>query len=128
RGPGRLAGQAPLELPQIPSRWRGPAGGLVLHHHPARRPAAPQGRGRPVRERPVMTLLDYALLVGAGIVGGGVNAIAGGGTFFTFPAFMAVGLDPLTANASNAVAIYPGHAGAVPAYRAELAALPRALL
>jgi uncharacterized membrane protein YfcA len=75
-----------------------------------------------------MTIVDYALLVLAGVVGGGVNAIAGGGTFFTFPAFMAVGLDPLTANASNAVAIYPGHAGAVPAYRAELAALPRALL
>ncbi|WP_346913103.1 sulfite exporter TauE/SafE family protein [uncultured Roseibium sp.] len=64
----------------------------------------------------------------AGIVGGGVNAIAGGGTFFTFPALIASGLDPLTANASNAVAIYPGHAAAVPAYRDELRVAGRPLL
>lgn len=64
----------------------------------------------------------------AGIVGGGVNAIAGGGTFFTFPAMIASGLDPLTANASNAVAIYPGHAAAVPAYRKELRAAGRPLI
>lgn len=64
----------------------------------------------------------------AGIIGGGVNAIAGGGTFFTFPAMIASGLDPLTANASNAVAIYPGHAAAVPAYREELKAAGRPLV
>lgn len=68
------------------------------------------------------------LLVAAGILGGGVNAVAGGGTFFTFPALIAAGLDPLTANASNAVAIYPGHAAAVPAYRDELRAAGRPLL
>ena len=64
----------------------------------------------------------------AGIIGGGVNAIAGGGTFFTFPAMIACGLDPLTANVSNAVAIYPGHAAAVPAYREELRAAGRSLI
>ncbi len=68
------------------------------------------------------------VLIGAGILGGGANAIAGGGTFFTFPAMIATGLDPLTANASNAVAIYPGHAAAVPAYRRELRALGPRLL
>ncbi|WP_034492536.1 sulfite exporter TauE/SafE family protein [Afifella pfennigii] len=73
------------------------------------------------------------LLFAAGIVGGAANAIAGGGTFFTFPALMAAGLDPLTANVSNAVAIYPGHAAAVPAYRQELVRcrsdlLPRSLV
>lgn len=60
------------------------------------------------------------LLVAAGVVGGAANAIAGGGTFFTLPALITVGLDPLTANASNALAIYPGQAAAVPAYREEL--------
>jgi len=64
----------------------------------------------------------------AGIVGGAVNAVAGGGTFFTFPAMILSGLDPLTANASNAVAIYPGHAAAVPAYRKELRAAGRPLI
>lgn len=75
--------------------------------------------------------MDPSILIflfGAGILGGGVNAIAGGGTFFTFPAMIAAGLDPLTANASNAVAIYPGHAAAVPAYREELRAAGRPLI
>jgi len=68
------------------------------------------------------------LLLAAGILGGAVNAIAGGGTFFTFPALIASGLDRLTANASNAVAIYPGHAAAAPAYREELCAAGRPLV
>ncbi len=75
-----------------------------------------------------MELFDIVLLFVAGVVGGGVNAIAGGGTFFTFPAMIASGLDPLTANASNAVAIYPGHAAAVPAYRDELKAAGKPLI
>jgi len=70
-----------------------------------------------------MDATTVLILVGAGILGGAANAIAGGGTFFTFPALIATGLDPLTANVSNAVAIYPGHAAAVPAYRHELRAL-----
>lgn len=75
-----------------------------------------------------MTGLEIVALVVAGVVGGGVNAIAGGGTFFTFPVLVATGLDPLTANVSNAVAIYPGHAAAVPAYREELRSAGRGLL
>lgn len=75
-----------------------------------------------------MTVFDMVLLVIAGIVGGSVNAIAGGGTFFTFPVLIATGLDPLSANVTNAVAIYPGHAAAVPAYRDELRNAGRALL
>lgn len=74
-----------------------------------------------------MDLSIVLMLFAAGLLGGGANAIAGGGTFFTFPALIASGLDPLVANASNAVAIYPGHAAAVPAYRAELRASGRAL-
>ncbi len=48
------------------------------------------------------------------------NAVAGGGTFFTFPVFLAAGLPPVVANASNAVAVWPGHALAAAGYRAEL--------
>lgn len=73
-------------------------------------------------------MITFTLLVIAGFAGGAANAVAGGGTFFTFPALIAAGLDPLTANASNAVAIYPGHAAAVPAYREELARSRRELL
>ncbi|MFS2055703.1 hypothetical protein ACEN8K_43775, partial [Variovorax sp. CT11-76] len=50
-----------------------------------------------------------ALLFAAGAVGGAVNAIAGGATLITFPAMLAAGLPPVVANASNAVAISPGH-------------------
>lgn len=49
-----------------------------------------------------------------------MNAVAGGGTLITFPALMAAGLDPLTANVTNAVAIWPGHAAAVPAQWRDL--------
>lgn len=49
------------------------------------------------------------LLLAAGVVGGIVNALAGGATLITFPAMLAAGLPPVVANASNAVAISPGH-------------------
>lgn len=60
-----------------------------------------------------MQIWDMALLSGAGLVGGLCNAIAGGGTFFTFPALLAVGLPPVTAGATSAVAIWPGHAASL---------------
>jgi uncharacterized protein len=60
------------------------------------------------------------LLIAAGFAGGGANAIAGGGTFFTFPALLSVGLPPVVANASNAVAIWPGHAAGVLPYGREI--------
>jgi uncharacterized membrane protein YfcA len=50
-----------------------------------------------------------ALLFGAGVLGGIANAIAGGATLITFPAMLAAGLPPIMANASNAVAVTPGH-------------------
>jgi uncharacterized membrane protein YfcA len=52
----------------------------------------------------------FALLSGAGVAGGLINALAGGATLLTFPAMLAAGLPPVIANASNAVAIAPGHA------------------
>ena len=60
------------------------------------------------------------LLLITGVLAGMSNAIAGGGTFFTFPAFLASGIPPVVANASNAVAVWPGHALAVVGYRQEL--------
>lgn len=60
-----------------------------------------------------MQIYDMALLAGAGLLGGLCNAIAGGGTFFTFPALLAVGLPPVTAGATSAVAIWPGHAASL---------------
>ena len=60
------------------------------------------------------------LLLGAGLAGGCVNALAGGATFFTFPAMLATGLPPVVANASNAVAVWPASVTATFAFRRSL--------
>ncbi|MGY3489907.1 putative membrane protein YfcA [Bradyrhizobium sp. USDA 4011] len=60
------------------------------------------------------------LLLAAGGVGGIINALAGGATLITFPAMLAAGLPAVIANASNAVAISPGHLIAALADRGKL--------
>ena len=54
-----------------------------------------------------------------------VNAIAGGGTLLTFPALVAAGLSPLSANATSTVALLPGALSSMLAYRDELAGVRR---
>ncbi len=50
----------------------------------------------------------------AGLLGGAVNTLAGGGSFIVFPALLFVGVPPVLANASNTYAALPGYAsGAV---------------
>jgi uncharacterized membrane protein YfcA len=68
-----------------------------------------------------MDLGDVALLLAAGLVAGVVNAVAGGGSLVTFPALIAVGLPPVTANVTNSVAVSPGYLASVVGSRAELA-------
>jgi uncharacterized membrane protein YfcA len=46
-----------------------------------------------------------------------VNAIAGGGSLISFPALLFVGVPPLSANATNTVAIWPGTVSSTWAYR-----------
>ena len=75
-----------------------------------------------------MTPLDILLIGAGGFAAGAVNAIAGGGTFFSFPAMLAVGLPPVVANASNSVALWPGSLSGAWAYRQELARYKRYLV
>lgn len=63
-------------------------------------------------------LVELAIL-GAGA--GALNAAAGGGSLLTFPALVAFGLQPLTANLSNTVAQCPGYVAIVRGYQPELA-------
>jgi uncharacterized membrane protein YfcA len=56
------------------------------------------------------TFASIALLFFSGLLAGGINAVAGGGTLITFPALLAAGLPPVVATASNALAVWPGHA------------------
>jgi len=67
-----------------------------------------------------LTTATALVLFLTGVIAGVSNAVAGGGTFFTFPAFLAAGVPPVMANASNAVAVWPGHALAVVGYRKHL--------
>jgi uncharacterized membrane protein YfcA len=60
------------------------------------------------------------LSAGAGILGGVMNALAGGGTFATLPALIALGLPANTANATSNVALLPGAATSAWAFRDEL--------
>jgi uncharacterized membrane protein YfcA len=71
---------------------------------------------------------DIALLLFAvGILGGAINAVAGGATLFTFPAMMAAGLSPIAANASSSIALTPGHLSGVLSERRQLPPLDRRL-
>ena len=54
-----------------------------------------------------------------------MNAIAGGGTLLTFPALVAAGLTPLSANATSTVALLPGALSSMLGYRSELAGVRR---
>jgi uncharacterized membrane protein YfcA len=58
--------------------------------------------------------MNELLLLIAGLLGGAVNTLAGGGSFIVFPALLAVGVPPVLANASNTYAALPGYvAGAI---------------
>lgn len=75
-----------------------------------------------------MSAIDLLLLLLAGLAAGGMNALAGGGTFFSFPALLAAGLPPVTANATNAVALWPASVAAAWAARGSLRPLGGYLL
>jgi len=70
-------------------------------------------------------LVDYFTLASAGFGAGVVNTIAGGGTFLTFPALIWAGVPPVSANATSAVAVFPGYLGGALGFVAELKALSR---
>jgi uncharacterized protein len=63
------------------------------------------------------------LLATAGLLAGAMNAIAGGGSFVTSPAMIAVGLPAVMANASSTVALFPGTVASTWAYRHEFASV-----
>jgi hypothetical protein len=63
---------------------------------------------------------DVALVLFATFVAGFLNAAAGGGSLVSFPALVAAGLSPLTANVSNTLALWPGYLGGAASLRANL--------
>jgi uncharacterized protein len=75
-----------------------------------------------------MTAWHIALVAIAALCAGAMNAVAGGGTFFSFPALLAVGVPPVIANASNSVALWPASLSGAWAYRNELSNHKRYLI
>lgn len=67
-----------------------------------------------------MDLGALFLAAGAGLIGGAMNALAGGGTFATLPALIALGLPANLANATSNVALLPGAAASAWTFRDEL--------
>jgi len=60
---------------------------------------------------------NIPLLVVAGLLAGAMNAVAGGGSFVTFPTLVLLGLPPVAANATSTVALFPGTIASTWAYR-----------
>ncbi len=82
---------------------------------------------QPIEWMPV-NFLTAALLFAAAAAGGAINAVAGGGSFVAFPALLAAGVPPISANATNTVALWPGSVASAVAYRQEIAAMRRELV
>jgi uncharacterized membrane protein YfcA len=64
----------------------------------------------------------------AAAVAGTLNAVAGGGSFVSFPALLFLRVLPVAANATNTVALWPGLAASTIAYLKKLNAPPRLLI
>ena len=75
-----------------------------------------------------LSLASATFLFSVGILGGVMNAVAGGGTFFVFPALLFTGVPPVPANATNTVALWPGLAASVRAFWPRLNVTRRLLV
>jgi uncharacterized membrane protein YfcA len=71
---------------------------------------------------------EVVLVVAAGFLAGMVNAIAGGGSLVSFPALLAVGYPAVTANVTNSLAMWPGYASSIAAFRGDLKGQRRRVL
>jgi uncharacterized membrane protein YfcA len=70
-------------------------------------------------------MLEYVVVALAAFVAGVQNALAGGGSFLTFPALLYSGLGPVAANVTSAVALFPGQIATGLAGRRDVTGLPQ---
>jgi len=68
----------------------------------------------------LVEIATLTLAAAAGLIGGAMNALAGGGTFATMPALIALGLPSTEANATSNVALQPGAMASAWAFREQL--------
>jgi uncharacterized membrane protein YfcA len=67
-----------------------------------------------------MSFVEYAAILGAGVLAGIINVVAGAGTLITFPTLLALGVPPVVANVSNTVGLVPASVTGAFGYRREL--------
>ncbi|MCE9574399.1 MAG: sulfite exporter TauE/SafE family protein [Deltaproteobacteria bacterium] len=67
-----------------------------------------------------MAIADAVLVLLAAFLGGALNAVAGGGSFLALPALISIGVPAVSANATTAVALWPGSVASSFAYRRDL--------
>ncbi|HZP68234.1 MAG TPA: sulfite exporter TauE/SafE family protein [Rudaea sp.] len=65
-------------------------------------------------------MLLYALLFAVAVWAGIQNALAGGGTFITFPVLLMAGLDARAANITSTIALFPGQVTTALAGRSQV--------
>jgi len=61
-----------------------------------------------------------SLMLVVGVAAGVANGVAGGGTFITFPAMLALGIAPLPANVSTSVGVTPSYIGGMWRFRSQI--------
>jgi uncharacterized membrane protein YfcA len=69
-------------------------------------------------------MVSFIILAVASFVAGVQNALAGGGSFLTFPALLFSGLGPLAANVTSTVALFPGQVASGLANRSDITGVP----
>ena len=73
-------------------------------------------------------MTETLIILAAGVIAGAINSIAGGGTLVSFPTLVWLGRDPIMANATNTVAMWPGSLAGAVGFRRELSTIQRWLL
>jgi uncharacterized protein len=69
-----------------------------------------------------VTLVDYAIVFASAFAAGAINSVAGGGTLLTYPVLdLIVKLDPLQANATSTMGLWPASLSGMMGYRSALA-------
>jgi uncharacterized protein len=69
---------------------------------------------------PSLTYLNSFSLFATAFIAGGLNAVAGGGSFISFPTLIFTGVSPIAANATNNTALWVASLASAGAYRRDL--------
>lgn len=72
-----------------------------------------------------MTTIEIIMLFATAFFAGIANSIAGGGSFLTFPALVFAGVPTIAANATSAVAVFPGYLTGALGFMKELKIYPK---